>query len=140
MRGWTLISSLFFVLALQAQGEDQKLLKTMRAFHQDLVQANTVSLNQQTDRALSYGHSNGWVETKSELIANLEKGLMRYNHYREDSVQVTVNGNLAHVRFLADIEAMLNGQKGQFRLRVLEVWVKKGNRWLLFARQAIRNG
>jgi hypothetical protein len=128
------------VLTLQAQGEDAKLLKTVKAFHQDLVQANTVSINQQTDRALSYGHSNGWVETKTELIGNLEKGYMRYIRYEEDSFRVAVNGNLAHVRFLADIEAALDGQKGQFRLRVLEVWVKKGNRWLLFARQAIRNG
>lgn len=135
-----LIGSLFFVLTLQAQGEEAKLLKTMKAFHQDLVTNNTVSINQQTDRALSYGHSNGWVETKTELLANLEKGYMRYIRYQEDSIRVTVNGNLAHVRFLADIEAALNGSSGQFRLRVLEVWVKKGNRWLLFARQAIRNG
>lgn len=135
-----LIGSLFFVLTLQAQGEEAKLLKTMKAFHQDLVNNNTVSINQQTDRALSYGHSNGWVETKTELMANLENGYMRYIRYQEDSIRVTVNGNLAHVRFLADIEAALNGNSGQFRLRVLEVWVKKGNRWLLFARQAIRNG
>lgn len=103
-----------------------------------LVSGNTVSVNQQTDKALTYGHSNGWVETKTDLIKNLETGYMTYKEYKEDSVQVTVNGNMAHARFIADIAATLNGKEGNFHLKVLEVWVKKGKRWILFARQAVR--
>jgi len=45
---------------------------------------------------------------------------------------------MAHARFVADIAANLNGTEGAFHLKVLEVWVRKGNRWVLFARQAIR--
>jgi hypothetical protein len=32
----------------------------------------------------------------------------------------------------------LNGIPGTYHLKVLEVWQKKGNRWVLFARQAVR--
>ena len=103
-----------------------------------LVNGNTVSINQQTDKALTYGHSNGWVETKADLIKNLETGYMNYNSYKEDSVQVMMNGTMANVRFVADIAATLNGKDGNFHLKVLEVWVRKGKRWLLFARQAVR--
>ena len=110
----------------------------MKGFHQALVQKNTVSINQQTDKALSYGHSNGWVENKTELISHLETGYMVYNSIKEDSLKVTINGNLAHARFTADIAATLNGNSGAYHLKVLEVWVRKGNRWLLFARQAVR--
>jgi hypothetical protein len=121
-----------------AQTEEQKLMTTIKEFHGVLVSGNTVSINQQTDKALSYGHSNGWVETKTDLIKNLETGYMKYNSFKEDSVQVVVNGNMAHARFVADIAATLNGKDGNFHLKVLEVWVKKGKRWLLFARQAVR--
>ena len=123
---------------LQAQTDEEKLVTVLKTFHQQLVDGNTVSINQQTDKALSYGHSNGWVETKNELIKNLETGYMNYNSYKEDSVQVVVNGNMAHARFVADISATLNGKDGNFHLKVLGVWVRKGKRWVLFARQAVR--
>lgn len=126
------------VVFANAQTAEEKLTATLKEFHQALVEKNTVSINQQTDKALSYGHSNGWVETKSELIKNLETGYMKYNSYKEDSVQVMINGNVAHARFVADIAATLNGKDGNFHLKVLEIWVRKGKRWLLFARQAVK--
>ena len=92
-------------LAGLAQSDEVKLTSTLKEFHQALVKKNTVSINQQTDKALSYGHSNGWVETKKELIEHLESGYMEYNSFREDSIKVEVNGNVAHARFIADINA-----------------------------------
>lgn len=121
-----------------AQTDEVKVTTTLKEFHQALVQKNTVSINQQTDKVLTYGHSNGWVETKNELMKNLETGYMNYNSYKEDSIQVVINGNMAHARFVADIAATLNGKDGNFHLKVLEVWVRKGKRWVLFARQAVR--
>ena len=125
-------------LAGLAQSDEVKLTSTLKEFHQALVKKNTVSINQQTDKALSYGHSNGWVETKKELIEHLESGYMEYNSFREDSIKVEVNGNVGHARFIADINATMSGKEFTFQLRVLEVWVKKGKRWVLFARQAVR--
>lgn len=130
---------LFFAsLTAMSQTEETKLATTIKEFHADLVKANTVSINQQTDKALSYGHSNGWVETKAEMLKNLETGVMKYNSFKEDSLAITINGTMANARFVADISATLNGSTSNVHLRVLEVWVKKGKRWMLFARQAVR--
>ena len=115
-----------------------KLLATVNDFHQALVSQNTVSLNQQTDKALSYGHSNGWVQDKKALIKDLQSGLLVYKRFVTDSVTTSINGNLANVRFVAEIDAVLNGVSNRYRLKVLEVWVLKGKRWLLFARQAVK--
>ena len=134
----------FFVLLLFSrivclgQTNEEKLSLTIKEFHAALVAKNTVSINQQTDKALSYGHSNGWVENKAELISHLETSYMVYRSFTEDSLKVTINGNMAHARFVADIAGTLNGTNGAYHLKVLEVWVRKGNRWLLFARQAVR--
>jgi hypothetical protein len=129
---------LFIFFFASAQTEEQKLITTLKEFHQALVNKNTVSINQQTDKALSYGHSNGWVETKTDMIKNLETGYLDYHSYKEDSLQTVINGNLAHARFVADINVTLNGYTSTYHLKVLEVWWKKGKRWLLFARQAVR--
>jgi Domain of unknown function (DUF4440) len=134
---FSILLLLTFVFA-KAQTEEEKITTTLKEFHQALVNKNTVSLNQQTDKALSYGHSNGWVETKTALIKDLETGYISYQSYKEDSIAVTMNGNMANVRFVADITATMKEVTNVFHLKVLEVWVKKGKRWILFARQAVK--
>lgn len=138
-----LLLNVFAAAAQQVQQPQEtdsaKLAATLKGFHQALVNGNTVPLNQQTDKALSYGHSNGWVEDKKEMIKNLETGYTKYHSIKEDSLNIVINGNLAHARFVGDYTVSLNGGSSvTYRLKVLEVWVKKGKRWLLFARQAIR--
>jgi hypothetical protein len=129
---------LFLATITKGQSDEMKLSETIRQFHQALVSKNTVSINQQTDKALTYGHSNGWIETKPDLISDLESGMMTYNSFREDSLSLMINGNVASARFIADINATLKGNTMSLHLKVLEVWVKKGKRWVLFARQAVR--
>lgn len=129
----------FFLVAFaSAQTDEEKLVTTLKEFHQALVNKNTVSINQQTDKALSYGHSNGWVENKTDIIKDLETGYISYQGFKEDSITVAINGNMANVRFVADITATMKATTTTFHLKVLEVWVKKGKRWVLFARQAVK--
>lgn len=120
------------------QTEEDKLISAVKEFHQAMVNKNTASLNQQTDKALSFGHSNGWIETKKDLISDLETGLISYQKITEDSVNVSMNNNMASVRFKADVDVTLKGNSISIKLRVLEVWVKKSKRWMLFARQAVK--
>ena len=135
-----LLTILFFFLVAfaNAQTDEEKLTATLKEFHQALVNKNTVSINQQTDKALSYGHSNGWVENKTDIIKDLETGYISYQAFKEDSISVLINGNMANVRFVADITATMKATTNSYRLKVLEVWVKKGKRWVLFARQAVK--
>ncbi|HQW42758.1 MAG: nuclear transport factor 2 family protein [Chitinophagaceae bacterium] len=127
------------VVFVNAQTDEEKLTTTIKEFHQSLVKKNIISINQQTEKALSYGHSNGWVETKTEMIKNLETRYTSYKSIKEDSLQVVISGNVANARFVGDYEVSLNGGNTVvYHLKVLEVWVKKGKRWLLFARQAVR--
>jgi hypothetical protein len=138
MKYCLLILLLISTVFATAQTEEEKLISTMKEFHQALVQKNKVSINQQTEKSLSYGHSNGWVQNKNDIIKDFETGLISYQTYKEDSIQVSMSDNFANVRFVADIDATLRGNAISNHLKVLEVWVKKGKRWLLFARQAVK--
>ncbi len=145
MKNLLTIWCLFVVVCSQAQpappmrgSDEEKLINTSKEFHQTLINKKISSINQQTDKALSYGHSNGWIETKADMMKNLETGYIIYQSFSEDSISVSMNGNMASVRFIADIEATVKETAGNYHLKVLEVWTKKGNRWVLFARQALK--
>lgn len=135
---FTILLLVFGCTTFAQSSDETKLIQTVREFHQALVKKNIVSINQQTDKALSYGHSNGWVENKTELMKDLETGLISYQKFTEDSITVSLNGSMANVRFLANVEATMRAVTNTYSLKVLEVWVRKGNRWVLFARQAIK--
>ena len=94
---------------VQAQTDEAKLTATIKGFHEALVKVNTVSINQQTDKALSYGHSNGWVETKADMLDHLKSGYLKYNSFVMDSLSFSINGNMANARFAADINVTLKG-------------------------------
>ena len=102
------------------------------------MQKNFKLINQLTDDALSYGHSTGWIQTKADLVKDFESGLITYHSYKEDSITVGMSGNAAHIRFIADINSTLRGNNSNNHIKVMEVWIKKDNGWILFARQAVR--
>ena len=135
-----LLTILFFSFTAfaHAQTDEEKLINTVKEFHQALVNKNIGSINQQTDKVLSYGHSNGWVQTKNDLIKDFETGYISYQGFKEDSITVAINGNMANVRFKANITATMKETTNTYNLKVLEVWVKKSKRWVLFARQAVK--
>jgi len=134
---FTLLVLCSFVVA-GAQTEEAKVIKASKEFHQALVQHNKVSIIQSTDKALSYGHSNGWIQNKNDMTADYESGRLSYQSITEDSVSATINGNMASVRFNGVYVATNNGVKSENHLKVLEVWVKKGTRWILFSRQGFK--
>jgi len=138
MKRTLLILLAFSSVFADAQTEEEKLTTALKEFHQALVNKNTASINQQTDKALSYGHSNGWVETKADMIKDLETGYIVYHSFKEDSLKITINDSIANARFVADVRATMNGNDTNVHLKVLEVWIKKGKRWILFARQGVR--
>jgi hypothetical protein len=132
------ILSLLIALLVNAQTEQENVIRAMKELHKAMVDKNFTAINQQTDKALSYGHSNGWIETKEEIVKHIDSGLVIYNSIIEDSLSIVMDSNLATVRFIGDYDVTMNGVTGLYHIRVLEIWVKKGKQWLLFARQAIK--
>jgi hypothetical protein len=111
--------------------------QSIKEFHQLLV-SQDFKLHCYVHEHLSYGHSNGWIEGRRELLGNLASGYTKYYSFTEDSLNVTIQDKVAHARFLATIDVAVNGKRATYDLRVLEIWVKQKRKWYLFARQAIK--
>ncbi len=129
-----------WVSAVAQSPDEIKLKQTVIDFHQSLVKSNTVSINQQSDKALTYGHPSGLVETKNELMKNLETGVVKFTLYKAGDISISMNNNVASVRYEATVNETIKNIPAAQRIKVLEVWIKKGNRWLLFASQASTAG
>ena len=88
--------------------------------------------------SLSYGHSSGHIDTKQQFIEKLTTGKSDFVSIDITNQTVQVNKNTGIVRH--DLSGVTNdsGKSSTVKLHVLTVWIKKGNRWLLAARQAIK--
>lgn len=135
-KGILVIGLFFFYGSMAAQPVENKLIDRMKSFHQLMI-SKRFYINQYVDDSLTYGHSNGWVESCSEFLSNLGRK-MEYHSIKEDSVRVSVHQHIAHIRFVADIDVSMNGNRNTYHLKVLEVWVKRSKNWKIFARQAVR--
>jgi ketosteroid isomerase-like protein len=96
------------------------------------------------ERALSddlvYTHSNGWRQTKAELLASLRSGELVYHSFTSDNVKIQVLGTAVVVTGHAAIKARTKGQELNVSSLYLEVYVKRDGRWQLAAWQSTRLG
>jgi hypothetical protein len=103
-----------------------------------LIEKDTVTLKQLLHRNVTYGHSNGWVETKEDVIKDLASGKLVYYTIKSDSLAWKTEANWASVRSKTKAEVSVNGNKIELNLHILEVWLKTNKGWQLIARQSTK--
>ncbi|MEI9946163.1 MAG: nuclear transport factor 2 family protein [Chitinophagaceae bacterium] len=132
------VLSFFAFVSANAQTEEAKVTAVMKEFHQAMVKQDIPFIESHSDKAMTFAHSNGWVQPKVEFIKDFQSGYISYQSYKEDSINVYMGKNLASLRFVVNITSITNGVPGSNHLRVLEVWMKEKDKWVLFARQGVR--
>lgn len=110
------------------------------ALHQALINRNEIQLDKLLHEDLSYGHSNGWVEHKSELLNNNRTKYLIYEHITMDSLTITKFKNISILRFKAVYDIVFNGKNISIPLHVCQIWVKTKRTWKLLARQSTKLG
>jgi len=106
-------------------------------FDKALESRDSVALRWLLSDKVSYGHSNGWIENKKEVIADLFNGKLVYKKIAATKPEVSTSGNVAAARSIADIDAALDGKMMSFKLKVLQIWTWEDGHWTLFARQSV---
>lgn len=103
-----------------------------------LVNRDSVFLNKYLHDHLSYGHSNGWVEKKDELVKHLFNGKLNYGKIESKELSVEQTGDVSLVRLESNIKYVLDGKEGGLKLHVLQVWLRVGYEWKLLSRQSTK--
>ena len=107
-------------------------------FNKALITKDTFLLKQLLHKHVTYGHSNGWVETKAEVIKELVNGKLSYFKIDSKDVQWTVINNVATMRNTSNISFELEGKPGELHLHVVQVWLKTNKGWQLLTRQSTK--
>ncbi len=126
------------LLGFAHKADTASLSIAIKDFDKALITKDSIVLKRLLNSELDYGHSNGWLQTKTTLINDLYNGKITYNKINIISQKITLFHKTATVRISADFEAYLEYKTTQFKLNVLQVWIWKHKQWQLLARQSVR--
>ena len=121
-----------------ADADEAAVTQSVEALRRALLEADKPSLEQVASAQISYGHSDGRVETKEQFIHGVMTRKQVVKSLAFPELKVAVVGNAAIVRHIYLAESELEGKSTTTRIGALQVWQKQDGGWKLLARQGFR--
>lgn len=124
---------------VQAQSDSSQLMQLVRELDQALIKQDTVALDRLLDKNLLFGHSNGWVQTKQEVLQDFGSGKVQYLSMESSEVKLQeLSKSLATITLKLKAVGRAGEKEFQLDLHVLQVWKKDKKGWQLYVRQGAR--
>jgi hypothetical protein len=140
MKKKVLVLFLLISLPLFSQTKKDKIADHIIALHQKkfdfMISKQFDSLSLLLDADLSYIHSNGWIETKDELIANIKSGKLVYKRVSVSEAKVRIKRNTAILTAEGTYFVTMDNTDIEIKLLYSEVYIKEKGKWLLIHRQS----
>ncbi len=137
-----LLISLLFVQTVafsKAKPDSASLAKARIALAEALIKKDSIALNKLLHKKLSYGHSNGWLQNRKEVIADLYNGKLTFNTIVQSNEKFEIVRETAIVTNISDITGIYEGKEFAIKLLVLQVWAWKDKEgWRLLGRQTTK--
>jgi hypothetical protein len=131
-----LCGNMFFT---QAQTVDEKkVAEAVEFLKKAMIDGDKASLDKIAHEDLSYGHSNGNIETKTMFVEAISSGKSDFKTIDLTEQTVKVIGKTAIVRHKLFAETNNGGTPGTAKLAILLIFQKTKNQWQLLARQAVK--
>jgi len=132
-------SGLLFSSSVGAQGGDEAAVtQSVETLRKAVLEPDKAKLAQVTSDQVSYGHSDGRVETKEQFINGVMTRKQVVKSLTFPDLKLSVVGNAAIVRHIYLAESELDGKATTTRIGALQVWQKQDGAWKLLARQGFR--
>jgi len=123
---------------LAASADEAAVNQAVEALRKALLEADKAQLEQLAADQVSYGHSDGKVQTKAQFIDGVigRKAVVKSLDFPELSIAVV--GDAAIARHIYSSESETNGKPASVRIGALQVWQKQDGSWKLLARQGFK--
>jgi hypothetical protein len=131
-------SLLYDIAALAEPAEEASVDQAVEALRQAILEKDKARLEQVTAAQLSYGHSDGRVQTKPEFIDGVMTRKATIKSLTFPDLKVGLAGDAAIARHMYVSESEADGRTTSTRLGILEVWQKQNGAWKLLARQGYK--
>jgi ketosteroid isomerase-like protein len=124
--------------AAAPSGDEAAVAQAVEAFRNAMLKADRGQFEKLCADQLSYGHSAGRVETKSQFIDAATSGRSTWKFITLTDQTTQIVGDTAIVRHTLTGETERDGKTNPVKIGVLMVWHKPDGNWQLLARQAVR--
>ena len=100
--------------------------------------ADIAKLTALSSDAISYGHSDGRVQNKAEMLDGFKSRKASVKSIDFPELKVAVTGDTAVSRHLYVSQSELEGKTTDTKIGVIECWHKEGGAWKLLGRQGYK--
>lgn len=138
MKGLFCFFVLLFSLPSFAQSkEETELTAKMLSLKTALLKKDSVMLAALLADDVTYGHTNGLMQTKAQLIRSVMSGEQDYKIIEPSDTKIRLYGNTGIVNMKAKVNLLYNGNPLDFSMLTTLVWIKERD-WKLVARQSVK--
>ena len=136
------LSFLFFlmisIISFSQSKNEKQVAIAVTQLTQAMENADSATLDKLIDAGLSYGHSGGRVENKSDFISNIVSGKSDFVKIDLTNQQILMHHKTAIIRHHLSATTNDSGKPGAVSLDIMLVWQKQHGHWKLIARQAVK--
>ncbi|MBN8876645.1 MAG: nuclear transport factor 2 family protein [Sphingobacteriales bacterium] len=126
-------------IPMNAQTKQEKeVAAAVEQLRKAMVDADSVVLSNLADDKLTYGHSSGKVETKTDFVGTIVSGKSDFVTIDLTDQTIQVSKDVAIVRHKLSAKTNDDGKPGEVNLKILTVWQKIKGNWKMLARQAVK--
>ena len=131
--------TLFFFLAVFSHAQNNDEVETVvDEFYTAMVVKDKSVLKKLTADKLTYGHSSGTLEDKSQFIEAVMNGSFDFISITPEDQKIIISGDVALVRHIFVTKALNGGKPIDIRIGNLMTFQKLNGIWKLLARQAYK--
>ncbi len=106
--------------------------------HKALLEKDSLVLDALLHSELSYGHSNGLVESKLDVYKNLKTKKIQYHTIAYENLSIQTFKRLKITRYNMIVNVEFENKNYNLKLHCLQTWLKYRKSWKLIARQATK--
>ena len=140
MKHFFLILALFIGFQFFSQTKKEKIEQNIITLHKKkfdwLISKQYDSLAALFSENVEYIHSNGWIENKTEIIADLKSGKLNYKRVDVSEAKVRLSKNAAILTGKGVFFVTMDNKDLEIKLLYSEVYIKEKGKWLLSHRHA----
>lgn len=130
---------LFCTVHLQAQHKDSiGLQNAVYRLNLALVMKNNKAIKKLVSQRIQYAHSNGWIETRKEMMKHLRDGTLSYKSIKLDKIETATDGNMGLAKSKGQFVVIMGNSVLEFQLKVTQIWEWKRRKWILMSRQSVK--
>lgn len=134
-----LIFTLFFIYGYSqnySKDEDMVLIQAKKL--DSLMKNNTKAIINLFSEDISFGHSNGWIQSLDDFKKDFSSKEVIYNEISQlEILEIKQNKNTVSLRRTVKVGGLYKNQNFEMKLALLEIWIRKKSVWKLWSRQSV---